>query len=383
MDIRIVPTDDMLVTARRSEIKNANILIRHEYHRKLKRLPGKKVHLVNIHDYTTPSLRFQFINEYVLGEGVYRLDDDTRLGCRRCSPHMGRDIGCEYTKKCDCLEYAAVHEASIPAEDWPAYEQAKANGESLMDFPKRFPYFCEGTKTQRAGTLVPFYLNSRNCIYECNDKCRCGPNCRNKNVQFGRVIELEIFLTDPKKGRGWGLRSKEKIYKGQFIDTYRGEIITDAEANRRENASDSHMKASYLYSLDKHQKDSNGDDVIPDEDIYVVDGEFMGGPTKFMNHSCEPNCYQYTVSYNKHDYRIYDLAFFAVRDIPAGEELTFDYLDKDDDPEVPKEVPQETLNMISPKKDGEKKTGTKKEENQKPPVPCHCGTPSCRKWLWQ
>lgn len=83
----------------------------------------------------------------------------------------------------------------------------------------------------------------------------------------------------------------------------------------------------------------------------------MGGPSKFMNHSCQPNCRQYTVSYNKHDHRVYDLAFFAIRDIAAGEELTFDYLDKEE-------------------ADGE-------EEAPDGAVRCLCNAPKCRKWLWQ
>lgn len=233
------------------------------------------------------------------------------------------------------------------------YAQIMAKGGSTIGLPKKFPYYAEGTKVRREGTLVPFYANSRHPIYECNDKCGCGPGCRNKNVQFGRKVELEVFKTGT--GRGWGLRCREQLYQGQFIDTYRGEIITDAEANEREEAASSaKMKASYLYSLDKF-KESEG---LADEDIYVVDGEFMGGPTKFMNHSCEPNCRQYTVSYNKHDCRVYDIAFFASRDIAPGEELLFDYLDKDVNDEDDVEEPGNDA------------------------IPCLCGAAKCRKWLW-
>lgn len=263
---------------------------------------------------------------------------------------MGRDIGCEYTKKCDCLEYAAVDESRITDPEMKEeYENAIATGGSTMGFPKKFPYFAEGTKREKAGCLVPFYLHSRRPIYECNNKCHCGPYCRNKNVQFGRTVELEIFRTNG--GRGWGLCCKEDLHAGQFIDTYRGEVITDAEATRREEAS-TKAKASYLYSLDKFAESEN----IKEEDILVVDGEFMGGPTKFMNHSCEPNCRQYTVSYNKHDPRVYDIALFACQYIPAGEELTFDYLDKEEDDEL--------------------------DEPSDGAVPCLCGAAKCRKWLW-
>lgn len=350
IDIGQVPTSDMLRTAQRSKVDNANILIRAEYSRRLEKVKGKKLHLVNIYDASTPSLRFRYEPEYVLRDGVIKADKDTQEGCQQCSPHMGRDIGCEYTKKCSCLEYAAVDESRMDAEMMTEYHDAVATGKSTLGFPKKFPYFAEGTKIQRAGCLVPFYLRSRRPIYECNDSCRCGLHCRNKNVQFGRTVELEIFKTG--SGRGWGLRCKEDLYEGQFIDTYRGEVITDTEATRREEAAISKMKSSYLYSLDKFSE-SEG---IAQEDLYVVDGEFMGGPTKFMNHSCQPNCRQYTVSYNKHDPRVYDLAFFACRDIPAGQELTFDYLDKEEDEQI--------------------------EDPGEDAIPCLCGAEKCRKWLW-
>ena len=358
--------------AHRSSVDKALTYIRNEYVRRLAKVAGKPIHLINLVDKATPSLRFRYISEYVLNEqqGVYRASVETQQGCTQCSPHMGRDIGCEYTKKCDCLEYAAVDESRLDKEGRRAYQDALETGTSTMGFPKKFPYFAEGTKREKTGCLVPFYLNSRRPIYECNDRCRCGPYCRNKNVQFGRQVELEIFRTGDV--RGWGLRCKvgsdvyqiserhtltsplplqEDLHEGQFIDTYRGEVITDAEATRRESSS-SKAKASYLYSLDKFAE-SEG---LKEEDIYVVDGEFMGGPTKFINHSCDPNCRQYTISYNKHDPRIYDIAFFARRHIPKGEELTFDYLDKEEGEEI--------------------------DEPGEGAVECRCGAANCRGYLW-
>lgn len=352
IDIDSVPTQEMLNDAYAAKVDTALKHIRGAYVRRLQRVPGKPIHLVNTVDLSTPSLRFRYIAEYILDEqhGVYRASTETLQGCTQCSPHMGRDIGCEYTKKCDCLEYAAVDESRITDPSMRLeYRHAVATGGSTMGFPKKFPYFASGTRIAKTGCLVPFYLNSRRPIYECNDKCHCGKFCRNKNVQFGRQVELEIFRTSG--GRGWGLRCASDLHEGQFIDTYRGEVITDAEATRREESS-SKAKASYLYSLDKFAE-SEG---IPEEDIYVVDGEFMGGPTKFINHSCDPNCRQYTVSYNKHDPRIYDLAFFACRFIPAREELTFDYLDRDE--------------------------GDVMDEPGEDAIPCLCGSAKCRKWLW-
>ncbi|KAF9696159.1 hypothetical protein EKO04_006093 [Ascochyta lentis] len=342
------PTADMRRNSYKANVVTASTLIRAAYVRKLQKVPGEPIRLFNTFDDSTPSLRFRYIPHYVLAKGVYQYDLDTATGCQRCSPSMGRDIGCEYTRTCDCLEYAAVDESRLNDKQRETYERCKAKGLSTMGLPKKFPYFTEVTKIHRAGALVPFYLHSRRPIYECNDNCRCGPNCRSKNVQFGRKVEVEIFKTASGRGRGWGLRCTQDLHPGQFIDTYRGEVITDEEATRRENMS-SKAKASYLYSLDKFEDDMQ-------HEAYVVDGEFMGGPTKFINHSCEPNCRQYTVSYNKNDPHIYDIAFFACRDIPAYEELTFDYLDKEEGEE-----------MDDPGEDA---------------IPCLCGAARCRKWLW-
>ncbi|KAF1915155.1 hypothetical protein BDU57DRAFT_595763 [Ampelomyces quisqualis] len=354
-DISNILTAEMRIAAQEASVEKALRYIRNEYVGRLNKLKGTPIHLFNTVDSSTPSLRFKYIYEYVLREGVYRASKETQQGCTQCSPHMGRNIGCEYTKKCDCLEYAPVDESRIPrdSEQWAEYQNYKKTGGSTIGFPKKFPYFAEGVKRERAGCLVPFYLHSRHPIYECNDKCGCGPACRNKQVQFGRTVEVEIFKTA--SDRGWGLRCKQDLHEGQFIDTYRGEIITDAEATRRESVS-SKAKGSYLYELDKFAETEG----LEDTDVYVVDGEFMGGPTKFINHCCEPNCRQFTVSYNKHDCRVYDIAFFALRFIPAGQELTFDYLDKE-------EVDADDQYVHGPAADA---------------LPCLCGAEKCRKWLW-
>lgn len=322
---------------------------------RLKSVPGAPLTFVNIHDATTPSLRFTFISESVIREGVSKLDPGTLAGCSKCRPDMGQNIGCEYTKKCECLEYAAVDRARLDEEQKAQYDQ-DPNGDT-SGLPKRFPYASSG---RRMGCLVDFYLDRRQPIYECNNNCLCGPHCKNRCVQHGRKVRLEIFKT---KDRGFGLRTKEALLCGQFVDTYRGEIITDEEATRRENSAVG-SKESYFYSLDKF-----AEEFAEHEAAYVVDGETMGGPTRFINHSCDPNCHQYVVLYNKYDHRVYELAFFASRDIEAGEELTFDYLDKDQDEEE-----EEGENGVP--------LSSQQTDSGKQKVECRCGAARCRKWLW-
>lgn len=53
----------------------------------------------------------------------------------------------------------------------------------------------------------------------------------------------------------------------------------------------------------------------------VIDGHRMGGDGRFVNHSCQPNCEMQKWSVNGQ----FRMALFALRDIKAGEELTYDY----------------------------------------------------------
>ena len=73
-----------------------------------------------------------------------------------------------------------MDETRLTITEMMIYQQGLETGGSTVGFPKKFPYYCEGTKYRRSGTLVPFYLDSRRPIYECNDNCKCGPFCRNK-----------------------------------------------------------------------------------------------------------------------------------------------------------------------------------------------------------
>ncbi|KAI9853404.1 MAG: hypothetical protein M1824_001271 [Vezdaea acicularis] len=177
--------------------------------------------------------------------------------------------------------------------------------------------------------LKDIVLRGHNAIFECNGGCNCSHTCMTRLVQYGRTLPLAIFRTED--DRGFGVRCSQDIRKGQFIDTYSGEVITLADSEARERAAvrlygeRAHLEHSvYTFSLDKFD-DDNGDNEYLLENRYVIDGQYYGGPTRFINHSCMPNVKNMCVSFNNYDPSFYHLAFFALRDIPAGEELTWDY----------------------------------------------------------
>lgn len=61
------------------------------------------------------------------------------------------------------------------------------------------------------------------------------------------------------------------------------------------------------------------------DENYSVDGKLMGNIGRFLNHSCEPNCVIMNVFIESQDYRLPALAFFALQNIKAYDELTWDY----------------------------------------------------------
>ncbi|XP_010787146.1 histone-lysine N-methyltransferase 2B-like, partial [Notothenia coriiceps] len=57
------------------------------------------------------------------------------------------------------------------------------------------------------------------------------------------------------------------------------------------------------------------------DDFDVVDATMQGNAARFINHSCEPNCYSRVINVDGRKH----IVIFALRKIHRGEELTYDY----------------------------------------------------------
>lgn len=56
-------------------------------------------------------------------------------------------------------------------------------------------------------------------------RCKCGSSCPFRVVQLGRKIPLTIFRTS--NGRGWGIKTPQRIPKGTFVIEYVGEVSNE------------------------------------------------------------------------------------------------------------------------------------------------------------
>ncbi|XP_028452773.1 histone-lysine N-methyltransferase 2B isoform X2 [Perca flavescens] len=105
---------------------------------------------------------------------------------------------------------------------------------------------------------------------------------------------------------GRGLFCKRNIEAGEMVIEYAGTVIRAVLTDKREKYYDSKGIGCYMFRID---------------DFDVVDATMQGNAARFINHSCEPNCYSRVINVDggKH------IVIFALRKIYRGEELTYDY----------------------------------------------------------
>lgn len=101
---------------------------------------------------------------------------------------------------------------------------------------------------------------------------------------------------------GRGVFALNAIAKGARIIEYTGERMSHAEADRRYG--DLHEGSSHTM-------------LFAATDKVVIDATRRGGPARWINHSCAPNC-----EANEEDGRVF---IDAIRAIKPGQELSYDY----------------------------------------------------------
>jgi len=118
----------------------------------------------------------------------------------------------------------------------------------------------------------------------------------------------------------------EPIEQHDMVIEYIGEVIRQKVADIREKRYEKMgIGSSYLFRID--------------EDT-IIDATRKGNLARFINHSCDPNCYARVITVDGQK----KIVIYSKKDIGIGEEITYDY-----------KFPIE-------------------EEK----IPCLCGSPKCR-----
>jgi SET domain-containing protein len=102
--------------------------------------------------------------------------------------------------------------------------------------------------------------------------------------------------------QGRGVYARVEIPCGTRLIEYTGERISHSEADRRDDEERKNRHHTFLFILNSRT---------------VIDARHGGNISKYINHSCEPNCEA------RHERG--SIWIYAIRDIYPGEELTYDY----------------------------------------------------------
>ncbi|MCO5577242.1 hypothetical protein L7F22_031069 [Adiantum nelumboides] len=145
-------------------------------------------------------------------------------------------------------------------------------------------------------------------------------------LTLSKLVSKRRLKVARSKIHQWGVFFSEAVEADGFVIEYLGELVRSRIADIREkNYARLGIGSGYLFRVDNES---------------AVDATKRGGLARFINHSCDPNCYVKVVSVDGSK----RVLFFATRHIEAGEEVTYDY--------------QSVLGVLN--------------------VPCSCGSSKCR-----
>jgi uncharacterized protein len=142
------------------------------------------------------------------------------------------------------------------------------------------------------------------------------------------VPPIQPFEIRASTVHGLGAYATLSIRKGQRVGEYVGERISQSEGDRRYDDDKMVQHHTFLFTVTSRT---------------VIDAAVGGNDTRFINHSCAPNCEAVI-----EDGRVF---IDALRPIPVGSELFYDYA-------------------------YERASDAGREDEAK--YPCICGAPTCR-----
>ena len=139
-----------------------------------------------------------------------------------------------------------------------------------------------------------------------------------KTPQVAAAVKATVSSTDAKDPRriqvrrsgvhGKGVFALKPIARGERIIEYKGEIISWPEAQKRHPHDPDQPNHTFYFSLD--------------DGTHVIDGGRGGNASRWINHSCEPNCAADEIDSGPGRGRVF---IKAKRKLKAGEELFYDY----------------------------------------------------------
>ncbi|KHJ46792.1 SET domain protein, partial [Trichuris suis] len=257
--------------------------------------------------------------KYVSGEGLFGLTEPGIQKMLESLPGIDTLVTYEFKYgRCPLLELPLAVNPSCSARCEPRFRTNV----------KR-PHKLNAATAHSIQSLLAFSgLSSDSLFYSFGNRQSMVAKCTNYR-KLKQEWPNNVYLARSKI-QGLGLFAKRDIEMNAMVIEYIGEVIRNEVAERREKRYQERNRGVYMFRLDSD---------------WVIDATMAGGPARYINHSCDPNCIAERIELDR-EARI---VIMSCRPICKGEELTYDYqFDFEDD--------------------------TSK-------LPCLCNAPNCRKWM--
>uniref|UniRef100_A0A1A9W877 [histone H3]-lysine(4) N-trimethyltransferase n=1 Tax=Glossina brevipalpis TaxID=37001 RepID=A0A1A9W877_9MUSC len=154
-------------------------------------------------------------------------------------------------------------------------------------------------------------------------------NQRRLLTAFGSIGESELLKFNQLKFRkkqlkfaksaihDWGLFAMEPIAADEMVIEYVGQMIRPIVADLRENKYEAiGIGSSYLFRIDMET---------------IIDATKCGNLARFINHSCNPNCYAKVITIESEK----KIVIYSKQPIGVNEEITYDYKFPLEDQKIP------------------------------------------------
>jgi hypothetical protein len=197
----------------------------------------------------------------------------------------------------------------------PSYHHIHSLRYEPSNRPPRIPLSDDGCTCE--GFCGEDCLN-RMLYVECfGDASKNGPNSKHSNCRVGgtcgnrQLGQRKFAKCRPQReqGKGWGLVTVDKVLKGDLVQEYVGEVVdAKTKEKRLQNWTQEHPNDPNFY-------------VMALSPGWFIDARLEANLSRFINHSCGPNCILLPVNVGGHIRN----GIFALRDIAPGEFLSYDY----------------------------------------------------------
>lgn len=156
---------------------------------------------------------------------------------------------------------------------------------------------CQGGKCTLEADRPYINIATYNICESWN--CSAGVGCGNR---FEQSFQLHLVMTPIR----YGIVTENYIRAGDFIIEYTGEVIYGSDAQARSDK-------RYMVQLPQGASAVN--------EVIYIDAQHCGNASRFINHSCNPNCEMYACNWAN----TIRLGISARRDIDSFTELCFSY----------------------------------------------------------